>query len=136
MKLRGVGDRRDAMTCMARHEDKGADGLLTLSVSGGTTNMATVRASIAEAIGVSGGKIEELTARLADATEAAHAEIFGEELPGERELIVEATMRNLANMIANNRWLDTPGEGRGLLQPSRNGPRQLRLGDARGPATP
>ena len=36
------------------------------------------------------------------------AEIFGEELPGERELIVEATMRNLANMIANNRWLDTP----------------------------
>ena len=70
--------------------------------------MATVRASIAEAIGVSGGKIEELTARLADATEAAGAEIFGEELPGERELIVEATMRNLANMIANNRWLDTP----------------------------
>ena len=37
--------------------------------------MATVRASIAEAIGVSGGKIEELTARLADATEAASAEI-------------------------------------------------------------
>ena len=70
--------------------------------------MATVRASIAEAIGVSGDKIEELTARLADATEAASAEIFGEELPGERELIVEATMRNLANMIANNQWLDTP----------------------------
>jgi hypothetical protein len=58
--------------------------------------------------GVSGGKIEELTARLADATKAASAEIFGGELPGERELIVEATMRNLANMIANNRWLDTP----------------------------
>ena len=70
--------------------------------------MATVRASIAEAISVSGGKIEELTARLADATEAASAEIFGEALPGERELIVEATIRNLANMIANNRWLDTP----------------------------
>ena len=70
--------------------------------------MAIVRASIAEAIGVSGGKIEELTARLADATEAASAEIFGEALPGERDLIVEATMRNLANMIANNRWLDTP----------------------------
>jgi hypothetical protein len=69
--------------------------------------MATVRASIAEAISVSGGKIEELTARLADATEAASAEIFGEALPGERELIVEATMRNLANMIANNRWLDS-----------------------------
>jgi hypothetical protein len=29
-------------------------------------------------------------------------------LPGERELIVEAIIRNLANMIANNRWLDTP----------------------------
>ena len=69
--------------------------------------MATVRASIAEAISVSGGKIEELTARLADATEAASAEIFGEALPGERELIVEATIRNLANMIANW-WLDTP----------------------------
>ena len=25
-----------------------------------------------------------------------------------RELIVEAAIRNLANMIANNRWLDTP----------------------------
>ena len=43
--------------------------------------MATVRASIAEAISVSGGKIEELTARLADATEAASAEIFGEGCP-------------------------------------------------------
>jgi hypothetical protein len=70
--------------------------------------MATIRASIAEAIGVSGGKIEELTARLTDATEAASAEIFGEEFPGGRELIVEAAIRNLANMIANNRWLDTP----------------------------
>ena len=108
VKLRRVADRRDAMTYMAQYEGWGADGLLTLSVSGGTTTMATVRASIAEAIGVSGGKIEQLTARLADATEAASAEIFGAELPGERELIVEATMRNLANMIANNRWLDTP----------------------------
>ena len=70
--------------------------------------MTTVRAIIAEAIGVSGGKIEELTARLTDATEAASAEIFGEEFPGGRELIAEATMRNLAKMIANNRWLDTP----------------------------
>ena len=70
--------------------------------------MATVRASIAEAIDVSGGKIEELTTRLTDATEAASAEIFGEEFPGERELIVEAAIRNLANMIANNLWLDTP----------------------------
>jgi hypothetical protein len=69
--------------------------------------MATVRASIAEAIGVPGGKIEELTARLTDATSAS-AEIFGEEFPGGRELIVEATMRNLASMIANNPWLDTP----------------------------
>ena len=107
VKLRRVADRRDAMICMARHEGWGADGLL-LSVSGGTTTMATVRASIAEAIAVSGGKIEELTARLADATEAASAEILGEELPGEREQIVEATIRNLANMIANNPWLDTP----------------------------
>jgi hypothetical protein len=98
--------------------------------------MAIVRASIAEAIGVSGGKIEELTARLADATEAASAEILGEELPGERELIVEATIRNLANMIANKPVARYAGEGRGLLQPSRNGPRQLRLGDARGPANP
>jgi len=80
---------------------------LTLSVSGGTT-MLTVRATIAEAIDVSGGKIEELTAKLADATDAASAEIFGEEFPGGRELIVEAAMRNLANMIANNRWLETP----------------------------
>ena len=70
--------------------------------------MANIRVTIAEAIGVRGGKIEELTARLTDATEAASAEIFGEELPGGRELIVEATMRNLANMIANNQWLDTP----------------------------
>ena len=70
--------------------------------------MATVRASIAEAISVPGGKIEELTARLTDATEAASAEIFGGEFPGGRELIVEATMRNLAHMIANNPWLDTP----------------------------
>ena len=70
--------------------------------------MATVRASIAEAISVPGGKIEELTARLTDATETASAEIFGAEFPGERELIVEATMRNLAHMIANNPWLDTP----------------------------
>ena len=70
--------------------------------------MATVRASIAEAIDVSGGKIEELTARLTEATEAASAEIFGEEFPGGRELIVEAAMRNLANMIANNWWLNTP----------------------------
>jgi hypothetical protein len=52
VKLRRVADRRDAMTCMARHE-------------GGPT-------------GVSGGKIEELTARLADATKAASAEIFGD----------------------------------------------------------
>ena len=44
--------------------------------------MVTVRASIAEAIDVSGGKIEELTAKLTDATEAASAEIFGEEFPG------------------------------------------------------
>jgi hypothetical protein len=72
--------------------------------------MATVRASIAEAIGVSGGKIEELTARLTDATAAMSAEVFGEKLPGERELVVEATMRNLAQMIANNAWLDTPGK--------------------------
>ena len=43
--------------------------------------MATVRASIAEAIGVSGGKIEELTARLADATEAASAEISARSCP-------------------------------------------------------
>ena len=70
--------------------------------------MATVRACIAEAISAPGGKIEELTARLTDATEAASAEIFGEEFPGGRELIVEAAMRNLANMIANNRWLETP----------------------------
>ena len=70
--------------------------------------MPNIRANIAEAIGVPGGKIEELTARLTDATEAASAEIFGDEFPGGRELIVEATMRNLANMIANNRWLDTP----------------------------
>jgi hypothetical protein len=70
--------------------------------------MANIRVTIAEAIGVSYGKIEELTARLTDATETASAEIFGEEFAGERELIVEATMRNLANMIANNRWLDTP----------------------------
>ena len=70
--------------------------------------MPNIRASIAEAIDVSGGKIEELTAKLTDATEAASAEIFGEEFPGGRELIVEATMRNLANMIANNPWLDTP----------------------------
>ena len=70
--------------------------------------MANIRATIAEAIGVSSGKIEELTARLTDATETASAEIFGEEFPGERELIVEATMRNLAHMIANNPWLDTP----------------------------
>jgi hypothetical protein len=69
------------MTRVTRHERWGADGLLTLSVSGGTTTMATVRASIAEAIGVSGGKIEQLTARLADATEAASAEIFGEGCP-------------------------------------------------------
>ena len=65
--------------------------------------MATVRASAAQAIGVPAGKIEELTARLTDATEAASAEIFGEEFPGGRELIVEAAIRNLANMIANNR---------------------------------
>ena len=70
--------------------------------------MQNIRATIAEAIGISSGKIEELTARLTDATETASAEIFGVEFPGERELIVEATMRNLANMIANNRWLDTP----------------------------
>ena len=70
--------------------------------------MANIRVTIAEAISVSYGKIEELTARLADATETASAEIFGEEFPGERELIVEATMRNLAHMIANNPWLDTP----------------------------
>ena len=62
--------------------------------------MATVRASMA--ISVPGGKIEELTARLTDATETASAEVFGEEFPGGRELIVEATM------IANNPWLDTP----------------------------
>ena len=70
--------------------------------------MPNIRATIAEAIGISSGKIEELTARLTDATETASAEIFGEEFPGERELIVEATMRNLAHMIANNPWLDTP----------------------------
>ena len=70
--------------------------------------MPNIRANTAEAIGVPGGKIEELTARLTDATEAASAEIFGDEFPGGRELIVEATMRNLANMIANNRWLETP----------------------------
>ena len=70
--------------------------------------MPNIRATIAEAIGVSSGKIEELTARLTDATETASAEIFGAEFPGERELIVEATMRNLAHMIANNPWLDTP----------------------------
>ena len=70
--------------------------------------MPNIRAAIAEAIGVPGGKIEELTARLTDATEAASAEIFGEEFPGGRELIVEASMRNLAHMIANNPWLDTP----------------------------
>jgi hypothetical protein len=57
--------------------------------------MATVRASIAEAISAPGGKIEELTARLTDATEAASAEIFGAEFPGGRELIVEVSMRNL-----------------------------------------
>jgi hypothetical protein len=70
--------------------------------------MPNIRATIAEAIGVSSGKIEELTAKLTYATEAASAEIFGEEFPGGRELIVEATMRNLAHMIANNPWLDTP----------------------------
>jgi hypothetical protein len=70
--------------------------------------MATIRTCIAEAIGVSDGKIEELTARLTDATAAVSAEMFGEEIPGQRELIVEATIRNLAQMIANNRWLDTP----------------------------
>ena len=70
--------------------------------------MPNIRATIAEAIGVSSGKIEELTARLNDAAEAANVEIFGEEFPGGRELIVEATMRNLAHMIANNPWLDTP----------------------------
>ena len=70
--------------------------------------MANIRVTIAEAIGVRGGKIEELTARLTDATEAASAETFGEEFPGGRELIVEAAMRNLANMIANNQWLATP----------------------------
>ena len=70
--------------------------------------MATVRATIAEAVGVSDGKIEELTARLTDATAAASAEIFSEEFPGKPELVVEAAMRNLAHMIANNRWLDTP----------------------------
>ena len=70
--------------------------------------MVTIRASIAETISVFGGQIEELTARLSDATQALSAEIFGEELPGERGLIVAATIRNLANMIANNQWLDTP----------------------------
>jgi hypothetical protein len=70
--------------------------------------MPNIRATIAEAISVSSGKIEELTARLTDATEAASAEIFGKEFPGGRELIVEATMRNLAHVIANNPWLDTP----------------------------
>ena len=44
--------------------------------------MPNIRAAIAEAIGVSSGKIEELTAKLTDATEAASAEIFGEEFPG------------------------------------------------------
>ena len=57
--------------------------------------MPNIRATIAEAIGVSSGQIEELTARLTDATEAASAEIFGAEFPGGRELIVEVSMRNL-----------------------------------------
>ena len=70
--------------------------------------MATIRARIAEALGVSDGKIEELTARLTDATAVASAEVFSGEFPGKRELIVEAALRNLAHMIASNRWLDTP----------------------------
>ena len=70
--------------------------------------MPNIRATIAEAIGVSSGKIEELTARLTDATETASAEIFGEEFPGERELIVEATMRNLAHWGTEDGGLPQP----------------------------
>ncbi len=84
--LRRVADRRDAMTCMGRHEGGEPTGLLTLSVSGRNNDYGDRQGlSTAEAIGVSGGKIGELHRLLpADATEAASAEIFGEELPGER----------------------------------------------------
>jgi hypothetical protein len=89
----------------ARHDRWGTNGL---SVSGGTTITATIRASIVEAVGVSDGKIEELTARPTDATAVASAEVFRGEFPGKRELIVEAALRNLVHMIVSNRWLDTP----------------------------
>ncbi len=47
-------------------------------------------------------------------------------------------MRNLANMVANNWWLDTPEEVEADAATSRNGEilASPRLGDARGPANP
>jgi hypothetical protein len=68
--------------------------------------MAAIRADIAEAFAVSDGKIEQLTAQLTDAIAAASADIFGEHVLA--DLIVEALLRNLADLVASNETLDTP----------------------------
>jgi hypothetical protein len=68
--------------------------------------MAAARTKIANAFAVSDGKIEQLTTQLTDAIAAASQEIFGEHVLA--DVIVEALVRNLADMVASNETLDTP----------------------------
>jgi hypothetical protein len=68
--------------------------------------MAAARTKIAKVFAVSDGTFEQLAIQLTDAIAVASQEIFGEHVLA--DVIVEALLRNLADMVASNEALDTP----------------------------